>query len=97
MKDQSRRIDEAEPNKAQIAVPSCTPRSERLGLMYQHAIALLVDRLALSRLLAVVDLETSGVSVDRDRIVQIGIIRVEPSGDYDELDRLVNPEMPIPP
>lgn len=54
-----------------------------------HAIASFVGRLALSRPLAVVDLETTGVCVERDRIVQIGIIRVEPNGDYCELDRLV--------
>jgi len=57
----------------------------------------LVNRLALNRPLAVVDLETTGVSVDRDRVVQLGIIRLEPSGQYYEFDRFVNPEMPIPP
>jgi DNA polymerase III subunit epsilon len=65
--------------------------------MYRRAIASLVGRLALSRPLAVVDLETTGVSVDRDRIVQIAIVLIMPDGDYHEFDRMVNPQMLIPP
>ncbi len=51
----------------------------------------------LDRPLVCFDLETTGVSVDRDRIVEIGLVRVEPDGSRRDYRTLVNPEMPIPP
>ncbi len=53
--------------------------------------------LVLQRPLVVFDLETTGVDVEKDRIVQIGLIRVEPDGTRRSWDQLVNPERPIPP
>jgi len=56
-----------------------------------------VQNLNLTRPLAVFDLETTGVDVEKDRIVQIAIIRVEPDGSRRTFESLVNPERPIPP
>jgi DNA polymerase-3 subunit epsilon len=97
MKDCPRHLYLASSNNNQTADPSQAIGPEGLGSMCEAAIASLVSRLALSRPLAVVDLETTGVSVERDRILQIGIVRIEPDGNHLEFDRLVNPEMPIPP
>lgn len=43
------------------------------------------------------DLETTGVDITHDRIVEISIIKVMPNGDEIEKTRRINPEMPIPP
>ncbi len=42
------------------------------------------------------DLETTGLDVCKDRIVQIAYIKVNPNGTEEEKSFLVNPEMPIP-
>ncbi|MCB0794899.1 MAG: 3'-5' exonuclease [Flavobacteriales bacterium] len=54
-------------------------------------------RLQLLRPLAVFDLETTGVRIGQDRIVQIGLIRIHPDGSRDEFESLVRPGIPIPP
>lgn len=52
----------------------------------------------LDRDLVVFDLETTGVNVEEDRIVQIAAIRLQPDGfKSDELLTLVYPQRPIPP
>ena len=56
-----------------------------------------MQNLRLDRPLAVFDLETTGIDVDKDRVVQIAIIRVEPDGKRRTFESLVNPERPIPP
>ncbi len=43
------------------------------------------------------DLETTGVDITHDRIVEISIIKVLPSGEEQEKTRRINPGMPIPP
>src|SRR6185369_15526641 len=53
--------------------------------------------LQLQRPLAFFDLETTGVRIGRDRIVQVGVVRVMPDGSRESWESLVNPEMPIPP
>ncbi len=53
-------------------------------------------RLQLERPLAVFDLETTGTRIGRDRIVQIGIIRLMPDGTRERYQTLVNPGIPIP-
>jgi DNA polymerase-3 subunit epsilon len=53
--------------------------------------------LSLQRPLAFFDLETTGVKIGRDRIVQIGIVRLRPDGTRESYQTLVNPGMPIPP
>ncbi|MEN9700129.1 MAG: hypothetical protein RLZZ301_1327 [Bacteroidota bacterium] len=52
--------------------------------------------LQLARALCVFDLETTGLQITKDRIVQIAIIKLHPDGQTQEYMRLVNPEMPIP-
>lgn len=52
--------------------------------------------LNLKRPLAFFDLETTGVNVATDRIVEISILRVDPSGKETTLTRRINPQMPIP-
>ena len=42
------------------------------------------------------DLETTGVDITRDRIVEISIIKVHPDGKEEQKTRRVNPEMHIP-
>ncbi|MFT5232948.1 MAG: DNA polymerase-3 subunit epsilon [Candidatus Krumholzibacteriia bacterium] len=56
-----------------------------------------MQNLHLTRPLAIFDLETTGIDVERDRIVQIAVIRIEPSGEQKTYESLVNPECPIPP
>jgi DNA polymerase-3 subunit epsilon len=53
-------------------------------------------RLTLERPLAFFDLETTGTRIGRDRIVQIGIVRLLPGGDRERFQTLVNPGIPIP-
>lgn len=52
--------------------------------------------LKLTRPLAFFDLETTGVNVATDRIVEISILKVHPNGNKDSLTRRVNPTIPIP-
>lgn len=53
--------------------------------------------LTLTRPIACVDLETTGVSITQDRIVEISIIKVSPDGSKDVRTRRMNPGIPIPP
>lgn len=57
----------------------------------------MLKNLDLQRPLVCFDLETTGTSPERDRIVEIGLVRVEPDGSRRSYRTLVNPEMPIPP
>jgi len=52
--------------------------------------------LQLKRPLAIIDLETTGVNIGSDRIVEIAIVRVHPDGEQKIKRKLINPEMPIP-
>ncbi|WP_299888404.1 3'-5' exonuclease [uncultured Lacinutrix sp.] len=42
------------------------------------------------------DLETTGINVSKDRVVEISILKVFPNGNKESKTWLVNPEMPIP-
>ncbi|MDE6178772.1 MAG: 3'-5' exonuclease, partial [Duncaniella sp.] len=42
------------------------------------------------------DLETTGVDITRDRIVEISVIKLMPNGEEYEKPHRVNPEMHIP-
>jgi DNA polymerase-3 subunit epsilon len=46
--------------------------------------------------LCVFDLETTGLQVTKDRIVQIAALKIHPDGKQEELNLVVNPEMKIP-
>ncbi len=53
-------------------------------------------KLNLKNPLVVFDLETTGVDVSKDRIVEISILKVHPDGLEETKTRRINPEMPIP-
>ncbi len=53
--------------------------------------------LELERPLVVFDLETTGTQIGRDRIVQIALVRLMPSGSRTPWQTLVNPGIRIPP
>ena len=52
--------------------------------------------LQLTRPIAFIDLETTGVSLSADRIVEIAIIKLLPDGSRQVKRKLINPQMPIP-
>jgi len=51
----------------------------------------------LDRPLVFFDLETTGLNMKRDRVVELALIRVSPQGDVLERVRRFNPGIPIPP
>ena len=53
-------------------------------------------QLKLTKPLAIFDLETTGVNVASDRIVEICIIKIMPDGSQEKYTQRINPEMPIP-
>ncbi len=52
--------------------------------------------LNLKRPICFFDLETTGVNISKDRIVEISILKIFPNGTQESKTWLVNPEMPIP-
>lgn len=52
--------------------------------------------LNLTRPVCFFDLETTGINITNDRIVEISILKVYPNGKEETKTWLVNPEMPIP-
>jgi len=52
--------------------------------------------LSLVRPICFIDLETTGINVSTDRIVEIAIVKIGLDGSKQVKRRLVNPEMPIP-
>lgn len=50
----------------------------------------------LQKSLAIFDLEATGLSVTKDRIVEIAIVKIAPDGSRSEYHKRVNPECPIP-
>jgi DNA polymerase-3 subunit epsilon len=53
--------------------------------------------LKLNNPLVFFDLETTGINITRDRIVEISVLKVHPNGKEETKTRRINPEMPIPP
>ena len=53
-------------------------------------------KLKLKNPLAFFDLETTGINITNDRIVEISILKVFPDGKEEILTSLVNPSIPIP-
>ncbi|MDO6803593.1 3'-5' exonuclease [Wenyingzhuangia sp. 1_MG-2023] len=53
-------------------------------------------KLELTRPMAFFDLETTGINIAKDRIVEISILKVFPNGNKESKTWLVNPEMKIP-
>jgi DNA polymerase-3 subunit epsilon len=52
--------------------------------------------LQLIRPIAFIDLETTGVNLSTDRIVEIAMIKILPDGTRQVKRKLINPQMPIP-
>lgn len=52
---------------------------------------------ALERPLVFFDLETTGLRPGEDRIIELAVVRLDPSGDVTEKVRRFNPGIPIPP
>jgi DNA polymerase-3 subunit epsilon len=52
--------------------------------------------LQLTRPFAVLDLETTGINLASDRIVELAIVKIMPDGQVIKKRRLINPQMPIP-
>lgn len=53
-------------------------------------------KLFLTRPLAFIDLETTGLNIATDRIVEISILKIFPDGKKEQRTLLVNPTVPIP-
>ena len=53
-------------------------------------------KLKLTRPLCFFDLETTGVKIASDRIVEMAVLKLHPSGEKEEKVWRVNPECPIP-
>lgn len=54
-------------------------------------------KLNLTKPLVIFDLETTGLDLVKDRIIQISYIKVSPNGEEERGDELINPEKPIDP
>ena len=52
--------------------------------------------LRLTKPLAIIDLETTGINLGVDRIIEIGMVKMLPDGNKSVKRKLINPEMPIP-
>ena len=52
--------------------------------------------LQLTRAIAFIDLETTGVNLSTDRIVEIAIVKLLPDGTQQKKRKLINPQIPIP-
>lgn len=53
--------------------------------------------LNLKRPLAFIDLETTGINVSSDRIVELSVLKLSPNGKEEWMTTRINPEMAIPP
>src|SRR6266542_2293829 len=54
------------------------------------------ELLPLDRPMISLDFETTGIHPQVDRIVQMGVCKVYPNGEYKEWESLINPTIPIP-
>ncbi len=55
-----------------------------------------MKNLKLDRPLVFLDLETTGLNISKDRIVDITLLKIHPDGREESKTRLINPEMHIP-
>jgi DNA polymerase III subunit epsilon len=54
-------------------------------------------KIKLTKPLAFFDLETTGINITQDRIVEIAILKIMPDGSQIEFESRINPTIPIPP
>ena len=67
------------------------PAFRFLGFFYLQKM-----NLNLANCIVFFDLETTGVNISKDRIVEISVLKVHPNGKEEQRTIRVNPEMPIP-
>ncbi|MDR0348728.1 MAG: 3'-5' exonuclease [Tannerella sp.] len=53
-------------------------------------------QLNLANPLVFFDLETTGININKDRIIEISILKISPNGNEDSRTRRINPGIPIP-
>lgn len=53
-------------------------------------------KLKLKNPLAFFDLETTGINISQDRIVELSILKIHPNGNEESWTELINPGIPIP-
>jgi len=53
-------------------------------------------KLKLKNPIAFFDLETTGININHDRIVEISILKISPNGEEEKRTDLINPGIPIP-
>jgi DNA polymerase III subunit epsilon len=53
-------------------------------------------KLSLARPISFIDLETTGINISTDRIVEIAIVKISVDGTKQVKRKLINPQMPIP-
>ncbi len=53
-------------------------------------------QLKLNKPICFFDLETTGINISKDRVVEISILKVHPDGKEETYTKRINPEMPIP-
>lgn len=56
-----------------------------------------MEKLRLKRPLAFIDLETTGINISVDRIIEIAIVKILPDGTRQTKVKRINPGIPIPP
>jgi DNA polymerase III subunit epsilon len=54
-------------------------------------------KLNLNRPLAFFDLETTGLNIASDRIIELSVLKVNPDGSQEVVNTRINPEMPVSP
>lgn len=53
-------------------------------------------KLTLARPIAFIDLETTGINISTDKIIELAIVKILPDGTKQVKRKLLNPQMPIP-
>ena len=53
-------------------------------------------KLQLTRPIAFIDLETTGINISADRIIELAIVKISPDGAQQVKRKFINPQMPIP-
>ncbi|HTL83256.1 MAG TPA: 3'-5' exonuclease [Bacteroidia bacterium] len=56
-----------------------------------------MKKLQLTRPIVFIDLETTGVNVASDRIIELGMLKIHPNGNRESKTMRINPTIPIPP
>jgi len=69
---------------------------ETFSYLYRPGKPELKNMLQLTKPLAFIDLETTGVNLATDRIIEIAIVKVLPDGKRSIKRKLINPQIPIP-